>query len=250
MSSASSSFAASEYSSFIDNARSCGLPTNFLTEVAKRYSFDLADPSGPDYTVKWFHEIDLKASTLKSVHGLKFDRGIGGSVGTIYHESTHAWLWMKEDDQPIKDFIKNGKSYYHAVPLGDDDVVSDEDRVFHEAMGEYVGHRASTWFNCMAILLDYSTDIVSEITADMIAKKTILIKKQKQLFNAAMAQRVFGYQSKGGADVWTKMGMSSQMKNFCDQTLLENKFKDQFEQNPRLVEVWNNVAKSYPGIDR
>jgi hypothetical protein len=234
---------------FVNQMDRYNMPVKFLRLVLKEYSF--GETSGQSKANAWTNNININRDTL---NGIKQGFGLGGPtdeakwIATLYHESAHALLDLKEDDPKFKNFIRDGTAYYKGAPLQGGGVVTDGEDVLHEAVGSYVGDRAFVFYQ--------TWDRMESLYGDTINNgndKALLDRRESQLrelpaqYDRDMQKRVYGYQAgRFSAAVDTTQSISASIKAFCDEEILEGKIKDAFEKTPlkaRLDEILSEIAK-------
>jgi RHS repeat-associated protein len=109
---------------FSDNVRR-HLPVRFIMSIMAP-SNDLRYMKGDNAYWPTFNAIALTQSTLDGMRGagryLAGDPGLGSALsgtGTLYHESTHAYLWIHRDRPDVAKLVKTGVAYYTDAPLDD-----------------------------------------------------------------------------------------------------------------------------------
>ena len=231
------------FNRFVQQADGYGMPARFLRLVATKYTFD--ETSGDvSYANTWLNTMNFDKADLAS---LKSGFRPGGTLGeastiqTIYHESTHAYLDLKENERKFKEFIREGIAYYRGAPLQGGGVADDPDRVFQEAAASYVGHRGATWYSTYDLIEVYR-ESVDERTWDGRGNKDFydnmekLARKIPDEYDTAMRDRVFGYEEIRGNQVETTKAISARIKAFCDDEILEGKISDTFANSAFLKE--------------
>lgn len=233
---------------FIVDAERWGLPVGLLRTVASSsysYEFDSETAVSP-----WTNTMSFQKSELDGVAKMSPDLPLGEqtSVLNIYHEATHAWFDLKEDEPRVKSLLAHGHTYYDRAPLTGGKAADDPDRVFQEAMASYVGHRAASWWAALEKMTIYGDKLVTatQVTTPRYLKA---LKDARREYDADMGERVFGYQPEGwfsDAQLETKKLISSRMKTFADTVLLENKIPDYFTRSGSPKKLWDGLAKKYP----
>jgi len=235
------------YRDFVTNADKYGLPVKFLRRVGRDYTIGIGD----DSTNTILNTIGFSQSTLESAEHLAPALPLGASTAVliIYHEATHAYLDLVENDPKVKIFITAGETHYKGAPLTTGKATSSPGRVFQEAAADYVSRRAATWWSTFQNLSIY-------------AAKGWLGPKQinslRSQYDRAMAQRVFGYSQEGGFlgigahQIETTRPLSAQMKEFLDHELLEDKIHEHFDDEPGFSKIIASAsAPSAPtGVQR
>jgi hypothetical protein len=211
---------------FIDIAEAQGMPVKVLRRVKEGYSLKpWADSDGSRMTL---NRLDLTESTMS---GLRQSPISTSSVGTLYHEATHAFLDLTDDDETS--MFENVMSVYKDALLFDGTHVSDPERVAHEAAAEYVGTRAALTWQAMIMMaaaegilddVDSGKSTAADAVGDIGRMAPIPLT-----YNDQMQQRVFGYEEKSGSQVSVALQpIPEQLKDYCDNVILEGKIKDDF----------------------
>jgi hypothetical protein len=249
--------ARSGFGIFIKAAERHDLPVGFLRYVSQSsYTYSTSDSSS--YVLPTFNHMVLEEGAVESGANLALPLPMGESsaVQTIYHETTHAWLDLKENDPEVSALMKHGETYYRSAPLLRGAAKADDpSRLFHEAMGSYVGHRAGSYWAALEGLSIVNNLATKGIDPAKRAKIIRMARSARSEYGRAMGERVFGYQNGPGwfsafreQNDTTKI-ISDKMKDFCDRTLLETKIPEQFERKSKLVELWNQLrTKFYPDL--
>lgn len=229
-----------KYKTIIRNAEHHKLPTNFLREVSSSYTFGSLSQEN-DYVKPYLNYMNLTQDTLHdalSGSGEEIPRepvnGAAG-IGTIYHESTHAYLDLMEDDPEFENFIERGEAYYKDAPLRDGTFANDPERVFQEAAASYVGTRVSNWWSAYEMLSILAEKKKSRNISDKeIDIRSRTIDRILEDYNNT-ASDSYGYQEKGGFlgygshQVETDRKMSPGMVKFLEEKFLEGKIPRNFE---------------------
>jgi hypothetical protein len=235
------------FNRFVEQVDSYEMPARFLRVVAKKYTF--GETSGISYTNTWLNTMDINESQLAS---LKSGFRPGGTLGestmilTLYHESTHAYLDLKENEQKFKEFIRDGTAYYRLAPLQGGGTADDPDRIFQEAAASYVAHRAATWYGAYDEIESYREG-TDEKTWEGHGDKAFYdrvetrVRKIPGEYDQAMRDRMFGYQEKRGVQVSTTQGISARIKAFCDDEILEGKIPDYFVKSEFLERRYESL---------
>ena len=215
------------YRKFIREMQSHGLPVRFLRKVERDVPIDL----GTSIDAYRDNQLFLTDETLTEVEEMELGNATGGSraIQTIYHEATHAYLDLMKDHPRFRRFMARGERHYEGAPLAGGEVADDPWRVFQEAAASYVGHRVSAWW------LAYDT-LAIRIQRHRLTDR--VLGQIRRDYDAAMAERVFGYEYEGGflgigdEQVETTRPMTTEMKTFLDRELLENKIPERFDAVP------------------
>jgi hypothetical protein len=219
------------YRAFITNAEKYGLPTRFLREVEPSFSISQSWFGGSG-VYNYFNVMSLAPAAMQDVDSLSADaRGRGASgITTIYHESTHAWFKLKAKDPRVAEIIQQATDYYQNAPLQGGGKADDAARVFTEAAACYVGDRVGYWW----LAFQQLSSLASADAADpaVVQKFT---NEARRTYDKRMAERVFGYQETGGIlgffthQTSTTRQISDNLREFLDETLLEGKVPDHFD---------------------
>jgi len=216
------------------------MPVKFLKLVSSKYTF--GHTSGIANTNTWLNNIDLSDSELSTLRaGFRPGGTMGESttIQTLYHEATHAYLDLRDDEKKFKDFIKDGDNYYKDAPLEGGKVAKDPDRIFQEAAASYVGDRAASWYSSYDFI-EVLRESVDKKTWDGEGNKKVydgaekLARKVPGEYDRSMRDRVFGYEERWGDQVPTTKPISAAIKVFCDQEILEGKIPDGFDSSAFL----------------
>lgn len=242
---------------FIRAAERHDLPVGFLRYVSQS-SYTYSQSSSSSFVVPTFNHMVLERGTVEQGANLSLalPMGEGTAVQTIYHETTHAWLELKKGEREVKALFAHGDEYYKAAPLSSGAAKADDPaRIFHEAMGSYVGHRAATYWAALELLTAVDSLATKDVDPVKRSKLIRMARDARMKYGTAMGERVFGYQNGPG---WfsvfreqneTTKAISNRMKDFCDRVLLEAKLPEAFDRKARLLDVWNKLkAKFYPDL--
>src|SRR5262245_30742393 len=110
------------------------MPVRFLRLVGAKYSF--GETSGISNRNTWLNTMDPDKADVDMLKGGFRPGGTldeASLIQTIYHESTHAYLDLKENEQKFSSFIKDGIAHYRGAPLRGGGSATDPDRIFQEA---------------------------------------------------------------------------------------------------------------------
>jgi hypothetical protein len=160
-------------------------------------------------------------------------------LGTIYHEATHAYLDLMEDDPRFAPVLQSAEAYYRTQGrLENGGAVTDPAEVVQEAAAGYVGHRVVTWWQAFERL-----HWIAELDVEQRQNPSInrMFTRIPEEYNRGMRQRVFGYESSlgaaltGGDQVHTTTAMPDNLRELCDNEILEGRIHDRFEDDSRLV---------------
>jgi hypothetical protein len=220
------------YNELIARLEGFGMPVAFLKAVAKKYSFHATSKSSHVNT--FWNTLNLKASDISTMKTAVPGGTTGevSTIGTIYHESTHAYLDIRENEKKFEDFVTAGVRYYDGAKLKGGSVSSDPDRLFQEAAGCYVGYRASQWYS-VCENIELWREAIHERTWEGRGNPAFYdlaaatVRNFPVSYDVAMRERVFGYE--GDAQYFTIQPVSARIKAFCDHEILEDKISDTFE---------------------
>jgi len=237
---------------FIRSANDHGLPTSFLKVVQSEFILSSSGEGGDDMVQPVLKRLSLSQGTLSSVKNMSLDVPLGESVGiqTIYHEGTHAFIALKKSQPEVSTLLRSGRSHYKQGLLADRTKASDEDRIVQEALGEYVGHRASAFRSTgEAMFASQRAQSAGKASGKAFWDYFREIPKK---YDRAMGLRVFGYQTKGllwkSRQVETSTPIPGRLKEFCDRVILENAIPEQFSRVKRFADPYRAICKSVPGF--
>lgn len=229
-----------KYRTIMNNVESHKLPTEFMKKVYENYSFFSLSQEN-DYINPYLNYMNLTQDTLDDAlkgSGEEVPRKpINGApgIGTIYHESTHAYLDLMEDDPEFENFIERGEAYYKDAPLRDGTFADDPERVFQEAAASYVGTRVSNWWSAYEMLSILAkkkkSRNISDKEIDICSRS---IDRIIENYNGT-ASDSYGYQEKGdflgygSHQVETDRKMSPDMIDFLEEKFLEDGIPRDFE---------------------
>jgi len=227
---------------FIANAEYYGLPVNFLRIVGRSYTLNMNGPGRAQRADVWTNSMYLDRSTYDLLVDMNVDLPVGESTAilTAYHESTHAYLDLKENEAAFKTFIADGEKHYKDAPMVGDTTSRDPKRVFQEAAASYVGNRASTWWLAFEMLAILTTTLASgnNVSKDKVVRMANIARKD---YNDVMKEMVFGYEESAwysSDQVETTRPLSAAMKRFLDTELLEDKIPDDFDKVTKLRQLY------------
>ncbi len=214
------------YRAFIANAEFYGMPVTFLRAVGKGYTFQGTATAGPfaDEAANVFlNTITLRSDTYDALADLDIEKPFGEATAlqTVYHESTHAYLDLMENDPKFAAFIKEGVSYYTGAPLKGGGVSRTPDRLFQEAVASYVGNRVASWWLAFEVL----TSLASAPRTDQGVRERLKRRalKSQTDYDKAMADRDFGYEEKSwhsSDQIETAKPISEHLRTFLDHELI------------------------------
>jgi hypothetical protein len=222
-----------------DRLEAFDMPTSALRDVAKRYT--LSSGGGDNYTRPGLNRMRLSDQTASGLQSFPLRGGTSG-VGTLYHESTHAWLDLHGGEQEVRDISTISRLHYMAAPLSESGIsglATDAERISQEAAAEYLDHRAGAKLSAMSLLSELSSG-ESGLTA---GQRVELLEEQKAAYGTAMARRTFGYQDYRGQQVHTTREIHESVRELLDRRILEGKVHERWEDDPELVDLENEVRR-------
>ncbi len=238
--------------SFIKGARLHGLPTKFLQRVDGKYELKSSGPGGEDLFRPFLGQLVLSAETAERTSSLSFEPPMNeaGGIQAIYHEATHAFLAMMKQQPDVAALIREGERHYKKAPLTDKSKGGDTERLFQEAISEYVAHRAvAFWQAGEQLFLAEKAHKAGKASGRAFWDNFRRIPRN---YEQAMGQRVFGYQNKGWpwarSQVETTKAISGKMKDFADRVILEGAIPDQFARVKRYADSYKGICRSVPGF--
>lgn len=229
-----------QYRQFVDAADKQGLPTAFLRRILSSTYGVVTDGIFGDSTNVTLNTIFFKRKVLDGVanFGLHLPLDSMQHVDTIYHESVHAYFDLLENDPRFRGIIARGIEYYRNAPTVNGLKARHPERLFQEAVADYVADRVGeTWKAAL--------ELAQQDNRPNAAQHTQTIKN---LYNEAMARRVFGYSNESGffAEDHTQRPISAELKAFLDREILETKIPDNFDDNRILKSTINNRRLRQP----
>ena len=227
-----------------------GMPVNLLRYIRSNYRVATQpDWLGfDDHTNVWVNEVIFNWRTvdqLEHVYDLSRQGAYGitfasSAVGTVYHEFTHAYFDLQENRPHIRRLIQDGIRYYTSAPLKGGGRVTDPERVFHEAAGEYCDKSAGAYFGAYVELLG----LQRRERGDRIQQRLNLIRDG---YNQNMRERmIVGYQDVAGKK-WTTKVIMPRLQNFIDRQLLEGKITPHLLGQNRLRRLVSDLNIIFPG---
>ena len=247
----------------IHRADFLSLPVRFLWVVWDNYSFEYGASSASMYFFQG-NTIHLSRYVIDTIlnhanlntgsHGIN---GLPSEFGTFYHEFTHGWIRLKEEqDNRRVDSLRNfGDRYYRNAPLTNGHVASHPDRIYNEAMAEYVAWRISQWLQCLENLNSLKA-VMNRESVPTLSQRRKWLSRLKQIKSeyegsGGMGHQTFGYEETGplgwfGTQVETTKPIDVRMSSYCDRELLENKISSFFSQSGRPYQIWSNLRERLP----
>jgi hypothetical protein len=245
-------FAADDFRRFIADMAHFRMPVRFLRELDAG-SYVIASTTGTSRVMPWINTMFLDEVDLAAVARLRIAPGSQTQhVETLYHEATHAWLDLKSDLPEVTALRAHGIPHYRDAPM-DRGAEADPERLFEEAMGEYVGRRVRTYWEAYFTMLKWRETMDrrhggGEVFSEMLAR---MLSEVPWQYDSSMRKRDYGYQPPsllsgryGGPPEQTTREMTSAMCSFADRVLLENKVPHLFVQSQMLMTLWNGLDES------
>jgi hypothetical protein len=225
---------------FIANADYFGLPVNMLKAVGKSYSFGVRWTKGPPETDVYFNKINLQsASDYDELVHLKYgSAGVASILSTAYHEGSHAYLDLKEDDPRFKTFVADGLAHYKGAPMEDGTACKDEEELLTEAVACYVGERAQTWWIAFEMLARLTAEAEGRQGTPETRRVNAQNTRNTYNKNNQKSQYVYGYIRGGNAENNTTRPMTAAIRVFADKEFLEGRIPDEFDSASRLVPLY------------
>jgi hypothetical protein len=236
--------ARSDYSlqPFINAVKTYGMPVEYLRVVESRARRKAAGTDGIDHYSPTFTTLAFTPQTIDglNVSGAPSDLPTVLEVQTVYHEATHAFLYLTAAENPsLKSFLKAEESRFKGAPLEDGTKGDDTERLLQEAAGEYVGNRAATYWSALWNLTKMQRAFekgASRNPAFWKAFETI-----PGAYDRGMALRPGGYQFRGltnSRQVESRQPITTTLMDYCDRVILESRVPHQFART-RLNGVYN-----------
>ena len=235
---------------FIKKADHLGMPVNFLRVVMKKYDIKIKPGYGIDNVQPYLNNLNLYEGTITGLRRNGLVLISVPSVQTFYHEAAHAYVDIVDADRSGT-FI-HSESHYKGGRLTNNQLVNDPERVTHEAIGSYVGHRAASMFSVFNDI-----EIMNEICDKVDSKKLTIsqafdLKLGKHLkgpsksiperYEAAMRKVKFGYEEVNGEQVSiANRNIPYDLQKYCDEIILENKIKNRFSAMTTFHAPYNNL---------
>ena len=169
-----------------------------------------------------------------------------GSVNTLYHEATHAYIDLVDLDD--ENLWAEAVWIYKRAKLKSGKMVSHPSRVVNEAAAMYVGHRASSMYHVwtqMATSWNSVLDLVdakklTRAQMDLVIARYVPEGTIEAAYNTAMREVVFGYDAEGLGPQDEVIGqpIPQQLRTYCDAVILEDKIKNDF----RSMKVYRSCS--------
>lgn len=219
---------------FIQAAGNVGMPVRMLKRVREEYTVRFLPGGGTNY-VEWFwNNLILYENTVKGLRRVGKKPASSTSVLNLYHEAAHAVIDI--DDIDDTSMFDSARIEFARAKLTNGKRVSDADRVTHEAVGCYVGHRAAMAWAVWEKLAIWN-DILDSVEAGTVTvahgqNSLNVISEGAGIsgwYDLKMQEQVFGYQEVGSKQIFVaNYPMPSGLRAYCDGILLENKIYDTF----------------------
>ncbi len=159
----------------------------------------------------------------------------GSSIGTLFHESVHAWFDVNTDNAEVKQLSESGAKYYENAPLlpppgsSGQQVASDHERVFQEAAATYVEFRVTEWLTTYESLQKMLEDPAIAEGSDGDLKEVM------DRYNRRVGRQDFGYEENWrGTQFPTTKPISEELRTYLDQVILEGKMPSTFDEDQIL----------------
>ncbi|MET0287732.1 MAG: hypothetical protein ABW352_24805 [Polyangiales bacterium] len=242
-------FARAQFRRFIADMAFHRLPVRFLEDV-EGSSYLILDTKKGSRVIPSFNTMLLDESDLLGVSNVTDGRSsASGVIGDVYHEATHAWLDLRRGLPEVRALREQGIAHYHDAPVVHDEQ-ADSERLFEEAIAEYVGWRISVFWQARSSLLIWRERVKPRGDRSARAEEQLasVLRKLPSDYDRGMALREFGYQpppwfsSRGGAQDVTTREISTAMRSFADDRLLENRVPHFFIQSRELMTLWSEIA--------
>ena len=220
---------------FIHMAEVHGMPVKFLRTVMREYTIKYDPGSGTAHTEPFWNNLILDDDTMSGLLDPENVRGSNGSVSTLYHEATHAYIDIVDLDD--ENLWAEAVWLYKRAKLKSGKKVSEPDGVVNEAAAMYVGHRASSMYRVWRQLAQLNSFLDAVETKKMTpARAANLIGISvpegsiEAAYNRAMREVVFGYEAQGGdkQDPVASEPIPQQLRTYCDAVILEDKIQNDF----------------------
>jgi hypothetical protein len=230
------------YRAFIGNAEYYGMPVGLLRAVGKSVTLDsIADDKIQEFGGVWNKTLSLRQSTYVLLADMNVDKPYGEQTAILgaYHESTHAYLYLKKDDPLFKKFSADGQKYYVDAPLENGKKSQDPERLFQEAVSAYIGNRAARWWATLENLSIRTIEIAQGGVIDK-DKMKLGANKTRDTYNKDMKDLIFGYEG-SSPQVETTRPISAAMKQFIDTQILEGKIPDSFDRVNKFSQLYRDM---------
>lgn len=222
-----------------------GMPVGFLDEVSANFEFFSA--SSNDGVQPVLDNVLLQSTTLDNLSdAARLDELGMGAVGvqTIFHEGTHAYTDLMASDPAWAAFIAGGEAHYAGAPLEGGGTANGY-RLFQEAIGGYVGNRASSWWSTLNALHVYAAMLDrGEVPAESAPRLRDMVQDLRDTYDRKAAERVFGYEPDWwGSQLATTRPMSEDMVDFLEEQVLEGRLPRTFDAEPKFTELEADILR-------
>jgi hypothetical protein len=239
-------------------AETYNLPVDYLRYVATNYGKFFTYPHDDDktsYTDMISNEMVLKWSVFEQLENIDPQDFAPetASLATFYHEMTHAYLDLREEEFVIGKLIEQAEKYYkpEKPPFGGTRSIYEEGRkpqeisrpyqVVQEAAGTYVGHRIAAYWEALQSLYWLQNNYEKGVNPLALGGS---FSKIERTYNAEMGRTVFGYEEGlFSGQVPVTKPIYPRLRMFCDMTILEGKIPDKFSDLVRIGDSQNNRFK-------
>ncbi len=234
----------------INLAEKYNLPVEYLRYVVANYGrfYTLEKSEGTSYTDTIFDEIHLEPGLVESLNNLDPSDFMpeSDSLQTLYHEMTHAYIDLRENEWATKELIASAETYYEGAKLQNGEEVGRTYQVVQEAAGAYVGHRVATYWNALQGLHWLRNNYSKGIDPLKYGKNSNgSLAEIEKTYNAEMSRIVYGYeQGLFSGQIPVKKPIFHRLKYFCDTVILENKIKAEFSELLKGGTIYTNKFKS------
>lgn len=234
-----------DFQRFIDEMAYSRMPVRFLREVAdsdyRIVNIGLSSCVFPTLDTMVLDDDDLAGIALIRSSSESATR----AMENVYHEATHAWLDLRQDSPEVASLCQLGPSHYEGAPLAHH-AKADAERIFQEALGEYVGGRVSGFWDARSKLSTWERWLRDDHDLTEASRRMMraAVGEVPSRYDACMAARVFGYQPLkpfSKQQNLTLRAMTPQMVEFANEHFLEGKIPDRFDEARELVERWDEL---------
>jgi hypothetical protein len=237
-----------EVQAFLTKAETFGMPVTVLRRVTNACSFTVE--TGPvEGMTRGGTTIALPQSTYDDLRGASptMRAVISDSVGTLYHEGTHAYLWEKRYIPRLSSAFKDAARYYQGTTLENGARPSDPDQLADEAAASYIDTRINAWW---AAFVELNIRIHKSRSNLTVLRSEVA--KIRDRFERAMEDTVVGYAEqkrgwlfKSVERLQTKARIPEKLAELLDEEILEHKIRPKFEANMVFMKLLAGA-----GIDR
>jgi hypothetical protein len=265
-------------SNFVSHAHREGLPLQMILFVWNNYRTKIgkSNDTSPRCSGRWwrFHTNtvylrkgtvgDLQQASL-GVHWVRRERD-GKSmpmwwsdlaaVQSLYHEATHAYVhnWCRDELDLFHYQLDKAKAHYKGAKVRHaavTKVVDDPWTLGLEAACEYVGHRASFFWETLDSLHFILQHDLKLGPPDLNGIRS-RAEQIRSRYDKAMSERVFGYEKRENDSEYHTVDrpMPPFLTRMCDD-LLEYKIPNAFMAAPRLAHLYRDILRqANDGLDR